>query len=95
MNSNYKTIQVNPVSPALGADIGGIDIARGIDDEQFLELYQAYIDYAFIFLRDQDITPEQHFGPNSYRSGLILIELIVFSGHLSVYHHSEARSAAY
>ena len=51
MNSNYKTIQVNPVSPALGADIGGIDIARGIDDEQFLELCQAYIDYAFIFLR--------------------------------------------
>jgi len=26
---------------------------------------------------------------------LIIIELIVFSGHLSVYHHSGARSAAY
>ena len=28
------------------------------------------------------------FGPNSYQSGLIIIELIVFSRHLSVYHRS-------
>ena len=60
MNSNYKTIQVNPLSPALGAEIGNVDIARGIGEEQFAELRQAYIDYAVIFLRDQDITPQQH-----------------------------------
>jgi taurine dioxygenase len=60
MNSNYKTIQVNPLSPALGAEIGNIDIAGGISEEQFTELRQAYIDYAVIFLRDQDITPQQH-----------------------------------
>jgi taurine dioxygenase len=60
MNSNYKTIQVNPLSQALGAEIGNIDIARGISDEQFAELRQVYIDYAVIFLRDQDITPQQH-----------------------------------
>jgi taurine dioxygenase len=60
MTSHYKTIQVNPLSPALGAEIGNVDIARGISDEQFAELRQAYIDYAVIFLRDQDITPQQH-----------------------------------
>ena len=36
------------------------DIAGGIDDEQFAELRQAYVDYGVIFLRDQEITPEQH-----------------------------------
>lgn len=60
MNAKFKTIQVDPISPALGAEIGNVDIARGINDEQFAELRQAYIDYAVIFLRDQDITPQQH-----------------------------------
>ena len=60
MNANYKTIEVNLLSPALGAEIGNVDIASGIGDEQFAELRQAYIDYAVIFLRDQDITPDQH-----------------------------------
>jgi taurine dioxygenase len=60
MNANYKTIEARPLSPALGAVIAGVDIAGGIDDEQFAELRQAYIDFGVIFLRDQDITPEQH-----------------------------------
>ena len=60
MGADYKTIGVIPVSPALGAEISGVDIAAGIDDEQFAELRQAFIDYSVIFLRDQEITPDQH-----------------------------------
>jgi taurine dioxygenase len=60
MERSYKTIDATPLSPALGAEISGIDIARGIDDEQFGELRQAFVDYSVIFLRDQDITPDQH-----------------------------------
>ena len=60
MQPAYKTIEARPLSPALGAEIGGIDIAAGISDEQFAELRQAFVDYGVIFLRDQDITPEQH-----------------------------------
>jgi taurine dioxygenase len=60
MSRNYQKIEVRPLSPALGAKITGVDIAAGIDDEQFAELRQAYIDFGVIFLRDQDITPEQH-----------------------------------
>ena len=60
MKNAYKTLEATPVSPALGAEISGVDIARGIDDEQFAELRQAFIDYGVIFLRDQDITPDQH-----------------------------------
>jgi taurine dioxygenase len=60
VHTNYKTLQVTPLSPALGAEISGVDIADGISDVQFAELRQAFTDYAVIFLRDQDITPEQH-----------------------------------
>ncbi len=60
MSSDYKTIEASPVSPALGAEISGVDIAAGIGDEQFAELRQAYVDYGVIFLREQDITPDQH-----------------------------------
>ena len=60
MSKRYKTLEATPLSPALGAEIGGVDIASGISEEQFDELRQAYIDHGVIFLRDQDITPEQH-----------------------------------
>jgi taurine dioxygenase len=60
MSREFKTIKAVPVSRAVGAEISGVDIAAGISDEQFSELKQAYSDYAVIFLRDQDITPDQH-----------------------------------
>jgi taurine dioxygenase len=60
MNRKFRTIQVEPVSREIGAEIIGVDIAEGIGDEQFTELKQAFSDYGVIFLRDQDITPDQH-----------------------------------
>ena len=60
MNSDYQTLQVRPLSPALGAEISGVDIGAGISDEQFAELRQSFVDYGVIFLRDQDISPDQH-----------------------------------
>ena len=60
MTSKFNTIEVSPLSPALGGIISGVDIAVGISDEQFAEIRQAFIDYSVIFLRDQQITPDQH-----------------------------------
>lgn len=60
MQTRYKTIQAKPLSPALGAEITGIDIVGGISDDQFTELRQAFVDFGVIFLREQDISPQQH-----------------------------------
>ena len=60
MGKSFNTIEVMPLSPTLGAEVSGVDIAAGIDQEQFAELRQAYIDYGVIFLREQHITPDQH-----------------------------------
>lgn len=60
MKAKYKSITVTPISREVGAEIGEVDIAAGINDEQFGEILQAYIDYGVIFLRGQSITPDQH-----------------------------------
>lgn len=60
MTTQFETISVTPASPALGAEISGVDIAAGVDEKQLAEIKQAFADYAVIFFRDQDITPDQH-----------------------------------
>ncbi|MDH3632171.1 MAG: TauD/TfdA family dioxygenase [Gammaproteobacteria bacterium] len=60
MTTKFETIEVSPLSPALGGTISGVDIAAGVSDEQFAEIRQAFIDYSVIFFRDQQITPDQH-----------------------------------
>ena len=60
MKKTYKTIKATPISREIGAEIFGVDIASGINDRQFAEIRQAYIDFGVIFFRDQLITPDQH-----------------------------------
>jgi len=60
MTNQYETISVKPVSPALGAEIDGVDIAAGVDDQQLAEIKKAFRDYSVVFFRDQNITPDTH-----------------------------------
>jgi len=60
MKTEFKTIGVVPISREVGAEISGADIAAGINDEQFAEIRQAFIDYGVIFFRDQELSPDQH-----------------------------------
>jgi taurine dioxygenase len=52
-------ITATPLSPALGAEIGGADIAAGIDDADFAAIESAWHDAALICLRDQHIDEDQ------------------------------------
>ena len=54
----YKRLAVSPVSGAMGAEIGGVDLAN-LDDETFAEVKQAFRDHLVIMFRDQNMTPEQ------------------------------------
>jgi len=58
-NTGYAHIAVKPIAGALGAEIGGVDIAAGIDEQTFGEIYRAWLDYNVIFFRDQNISPDQ------------------------------------
>jgi taurine dioxygenase len=56
----YRRIAVEPLSPTVGAEIGGVDLAQPIDDRTLAEVRRALLEYKVVFLRDQDITTDQH-----------------------------------
>lgn len=56
----FKTIQPRAISPALGAEINGVDLSRPLGDGVIAEIRQALLQYRVVFFLDQDITPEQH-----------------------------------
>ena len=58
-NSDYRHIGVHPVSAALGAEITGVNIAKGLSDEQFEEIRRAFFENLVIMIRDQDLSEEQ------------------------------------
>lgn len=51
---------VSPLTPLIGAEISGIDLAKPLDDATLAALRTALLDWKVIFFRDQDITTEQH-----------------------------------
>ena len=54
------TIQVHPISGALGAEISGVDLSRDLDDGVIGEIRQALVENCVIFFRDQNLTPDRH-----------------------------------
>ncbi|HKI96986.1 MAG TPA: TauD/TfdA family dioxygenase [bacterium] len=68
-----QSIEVRRVAGAVGAEIGGIDLARDLDDGVVTTLRQALLEHLVLFFRDQALTPPQFldvarcFGdPNEY-----------------------------
>ena len=57
---SYQTIDVTPLSPRIGAVVNGIDLTVPIGNQQFDELYQAWMTHQVLFFRDQELTLEQH-----------------------------------
>ncbi|ERE06437.1 taurine dioxygenase [Pseudogulbenkiania ferrooxidans] len=52
-------LQLIRLSPALGAVVEGIDLARPLDDERHRALNEALLRHQVLFFRSQDITPLQ------------------------------------
>jgi taurine dioxygenase len=53
-------LSYRPLTPTIGVEIGGIDLAAPLDDETRHLLRQALLEWKVLFFRDQDITTEQH-----------------------------------
>ena len=62
-------IRIMPLSPALGAEISGADVAAGLSDANFAAVREAWFDHGMIVLRDQNVSEDQQvafgtrFGP--------------------------------
>ena len=55
----YERFTVLPLSPTIGAEIGGVDLGEPMDDELHAELRRALLEWKVLFFREQDITREQ------------------------------------
>ena len=55
---SYKSIGVQPISGAIGAEISGVDLAA-VDDQTFEQIHRAFLEHLVIFFRAQEITPAQ------------------------------------
>src|SRR5580700_275217 len=56
----YETIAVDKLTPIIGAEIDGIDLAQPLSNRQQDELHRALAENSVIFFRDQHISPDQH-----------------------------------
>jgi len=63
-----NSLEIRPVTPIMGAEIGGIDLAQPLDEETVDSLNQALLDYQLLAFRDQDVPLDRliefarHFG---------------------------------
>ena len=57
--TTYQHIEVRRVAGAIGAEIHGIELARGLSDAAFAEIHRAWLAHQVIFFRDQDLPPAQ------------------------------------
>lgn len=53
-------IDVEPVTPAIGAEISSISLAEPCDAATWSELEKAFAEHKVLFFRDQHITTDQH-----------------------------------
>ena len=53
-------LQVRPLSPALGAEVRGVDMGRPVDPATFAELHEAWMQHLVIVLPQQHVSDEQH-----------------------------------
>jgi taurine dioxygenase len=62
----YETIEIDKLTPIIGAEIIGADLAKPLSNRQMDEIHRALAENCVIFFRDQQLTPEQHlaFGRN-------------------------------
>ena len=57
-NHPYRHIEVRRVAGALGAEIGGVDIAQPLGDGVVAEIRRALLEHLVIFFRGQSLTPQ-------------------------------------
>ncbi len=65
----YETISVAPLTPVIGAEISGVDLAKEPSNQQMAEIAEAFRDHSVVVFRDQHLDRAahkriaRHFGP--------------------------------
>ena len=46
-------LKLTPLSPVLGAEVRGVNLAEGVDDATFAEIHAAWLRHGVLFFKDQ------------------------------------------
>jgi taurine dioxygenase len=52
-------MNVSPLAGAIGAEIGGVDLAADLDDATVSAIRRTWLEHSVLFFRDQPLAPEQ------------------------------------
>ena len=55
--ASYRTLAVTPLTPAIGAELSGVDLSSELSAEVIGEIRQALLQYMVIFFREQQLEP--------------------------------------
>lgn len=56
----YRHLVLRPYGPLIGAEVDGVDLRGGVDDETFAELHRALLEWKVLFFRDAGIGRAEH-----------------------------------
>ena len=56
----YRCIQVQTLTPHIGAEVSGVDLCAPLSDEVFEEIQQAWMNHLVLYFRDQPMSSAQH-----------------------------------
>jgi taurine dioxygenase len=54
-------LQMTPLSPAIGVEIGGIDLRQALEPQIVANIRRAWCDHSIMLFRDQDLTDDDQF----------------------------------
>lgn len=57
---SYRTLQVHQLTPVVGAEVSGVNLAEPLSEEQLDEIKRAFLDHHVLVFRDQIITSADH-----------------------------------
>ena len=58
MEGNNSKIEIEVLTPAIGAVVHGVDLSQPLSDDRYAAIEQAFLDHQVIFLRNQNLTKE-------------------------------------
>ena len=62
INQSYEPLEVETLTPHIGAKVRGVDLAQPLTNEQARDVHQAWIDWKVLVFPDQHLNRDQHKG---------------------------------
>ena len=60
LRTAYRTFEVNPLTPHVGAEVLGVDLAATLANDRAQDLHDAWLDWKVLVFRDQRLSRDQH-----------------------------------